>query len=67
MATIIFGSLNIDGCRNAKKRAALLDYIHRKQSSVAFLQECHSHQDNQPQWESEWKGPVFLALMSVLE
>ena len=61
MATIILGTLNINGCRNAKKRAALLEYIRLKQSSVVFLQECHSDQDNQPQWEMEWKGPVFLS------
>ena len=61
MATIILGTLNINGCRNAKKRAALLEYIRLKQSSVVFLQECHSDQDNQPQWEMEWKGPVFFS------
>ena len=58
---IILGTLNINGCRNAKKRAALLEYIRLKQSSVVFLQECHSDQDNQPQWEMEWKGPVFFS------
>lgn len=61
MASIILGTLNINGCRNAKKRAALLDYINLKHSSVVFLQECHSDQENQPQWEIEWKGPVFLS------
>ena len=61
MATIILGTLNINGCRNAKKRAALLEYIYLKKSSVVLLQECHSNQDNQPQWEMDWKGPVFLS------
>ena len=59
MATIILETLNIDGCRNAKKRVALLDCINLKQSSVVFW--CHSDQDNQPQSEMEWKGPVFLS------
>ena len=67
MATIFLGTLNINGCINAKKRVALLDYINLKHSSVVFLQECHSDQDNKPQWELEWKGPVFLALVLVLE
>ena len=66
MDTIILGTLNINGCRNTKKREPLLDYISLKRASVVFLHECHSDQDNQPQWELEWKGPVFMSYGSTL-
>lgn len=58
---INIGSININGCRNARKRATLLDYIHLKKTSVVFLRETHSDIDNQPQWECDWKGPGFIS------
>lgn len=42
MAPLCFGSLNMNGCRDAVKRTSLFDYITLKNSSVVFLQETHT-------------------------
>lgn len=61
MAPLCFGSLNINGCRDAVKRTSLFDYITLKNSSVVFLQETHTDVNNQVQWQSEWNGQTILS------
>lgn len=61
MTPLCFGSLNINGCRDAVKRVSLFDYIVMKNGSVAFLQETHTDVNNQVQWQSGWNGQVVLS------
>lgn len=61
MAPLCFGSLNINGRRDAVKRSSLFDYIIMKNGSVVFLQETHTDLSNQTQWQSEWIGKVVLS------
>ncbi len=61
MAPLRFSSLNINGCRDAVKRARLFDYITIKSSGVVFLQETHTDMTNQTQWLSEWMGQAILS------
>lgn len=61
MASLNFGSLNVNGCRGAEKRFALFDFLNWKKASVVFLQETHTDVDNQVQWLREWKGTAFLS------
>jgi len=56
-----FGTLNINGCRDAVKRFRLFDYIMMKRGSIVFLQETHTDLNNQVQWQSDWKGQVILS------
>ncbi len=61
MAPLRLSSLNINGCRDATKRASLFDYIMMKNAGVVFLQETHTDVNNQIQWLSEWKGQAILS------
>jgi len=61
MTPLRISSLNVNGCRDAIKRASLFDYIMMKSASVVFLQETHTDENNQIQWQSEWKGQAILS------
>jgi len=61
MTSMRFGTLNINGCRDAVKRFRLFDYIMMKRGSIVFLQETHTDLKNQVQWQSDWKGQVILS------
>lgn len=61
MASLNFGSLNVNGCCGAEKRFALFDFLNWKKASVVFLQETHTDVDNQVLWLREWKGTAFLS------
>lgn len=61
MASLNFGSLNVNGCRGAEKRFALFNFLKWKKASIVFLQETHTDMSNQVQWLSEWKGKSFLS------
>lgn len=61
MACVVFGSLNINGCRDIVKRTALFEHLLIKKLNIVFLQETHTDVDNQLQWRDEWKGQVFLS------
>ncbi len=61
MAPLRLSSLNINGFRDATKRASLFNYIIMKSAGVVFVQETHTDVNNQIQWLSEWKGQAILS------
>lgn len=61
MAGLNIGSLNINGCRDKKKRSSLFNVAATKKLSVLLLQETHSDVHNEVDWQREWKGQVFLS------
>lgn len=66
MGEIKIGSLNINGCRDALKRAAVFELIKQKNINVMFLQETHSDDRNCTEWMKEWKGDIVLSHGSSL-
>lgn len=61
MVVISFGSLNINGGRDVGKRFLLSDLITRKKLSVVFLQETHTDNSNELEWEVWWRGESMLS------
>ena len=61
MENFKIGSLNINGARDVRKRAALYELSRVKHIDVLFLQETHSDPDNQTDWRTEWAGQVVLS------
>uniref|UniRef100_A0A674N027 exodeoxyribonuclease III n=1 Tax=Takifugu rubripes TaxID=31033 RepID=A0A674N027_TAKRU len=55
------GSLNINGAREARKRAKAYETAKNKRIDVLFLQETHSSDSNETDWRREWEGGVFLS------
>ena len=60
------GTLNVNGAREVKKRALVLDTARRKRINVLFLQEVHSDRNNEGDWEREWEGQVALSHNTTL-
>ncbi|TWW73398.1 Transposon TX1 uncharacterized 149 kDa protein ORF 2 [Takifugu flavidus] len=61
MHTFRVGTLNVNGARDAKKRALVFDTAKRKRVDVMFLQETHSDRNNEADWEKEWEGQALLS------
>ena len=55
------GSLNVNGAREAKRRALIYETFKTKQLDVLFLQETHSCCENEGVWRREWEGEVVLS------
>ncbi len=60
------GTLNVNGAREVKKRALVLDTARSKRIDVLFLQEVHSDQGDEGDWEKEWEGQVVLSHNTTL-
>lgn len=58
---IKIASLNLNGARDAKKRAVLYDMIKLKGIDVILTQETHSNLANEIDWCKEWEGTVVLS------
>lgn len=56
------GTLNVSGAREVKKKKKKghLCWTRSKRIDVLFLQEVHSDQCNEGEWEKEWEGQVAL-------
>ena len=59
------GMLNINGARVAEKRALVFDLARRKNIDVMFVQETHSDERTESDWDREWEGQVVLSHMST--
>lgn len=55
------GSLNVNGMRDGRKNNVLSELILIKNISVLFLQETHSDQSNEVDWDLWWKGEKSLS------
>ena len=55
------GVLNVNGAREARKRAFIFDTALRQKVDVLFLQETHSDFKNETEWRREWGGEVILS------
>jgi len=55
------GSLNVNGMRDGRKNNVLSELIFTKKLSVVFLQETHSDQSNEVDWDVWWKGEKALS------
>jgi len=61
MVSLNIGSLNINGCRDTKKRNTLFKYLHLKKADVIMLQETHTDVCNEADWINEWSGSISLS------
>lgn len=59
------GTLNVNGAREAKKRAMIYEVMKIKQIDVLFLQETHSDSSNHIDWRREWEGQAILSHSST--
>lgn len=55
------GTLNINGGRDRKRQAVVIQYIKQKNIDVAFLQETHSDEDNMIEWRMRWENQLFFS------
>ena len=61
MNTLLLGSLNINGGRDAYKREIVKQMHLQKRLDVLFLQETHSDALNEIDWKMWWGGTSFLS------
>ena len=61
MSSFRVGTLNVNGAREAKKRALVFDTARMKSIDVLFLQETHSDESKEVDWNREWEGQVALS------
>lgn len=61
MGEVSVASLNVNGARDIRKRAALYEVFTQKRLDVIFLQETHSDADNAVDWTKEWEGFSVLS------
>ena len=61
MTNIKFGTFNVNGLRDTKKRNKIFNYLHQRQINIAFLQETHSVCEDEKIWKSSWGGLVFYS------
>ena len=54
-------TLNCRGLRNGSKRREVFSWIKRYHNSIILLQETHSLQTSETQWQKEWAGSVFFS------
>ncbi|KAL7849206.1 hypothetical protein SRHO_G00208290 [Serrasalmus rhombeus] len=53
--------LNVNGARDANKRALLFELLRLKHVDVMFVQETHSDEQNAVDWVREYEGRAFLS------
>uniref|UniRef100_A0A3P9LKP2 Reverse transcriptase domain-containing protein n=1 Tax=Oryzias latipes TaxID=8090 RepID=A0A3P9LKP2_ORYLA len=61
MFTFKAGSLNINGGRDAEKRAIIKDIFEDKALDILFLQETHSDVLTEAEWALWWRGQSFFS------
>jgi len=61
MSNFKISSINLNGARDAVKRAQLYDVLKIKGIDIAFVQETHSTQENAVEWKKEWNGQSCLS------
>ncbi len=61
MVSFNIGSLNINGCRDVRKRVTLFKYLQLKKADVILLQETHTDACNETDWINEWEGSISLS------
>lgn len=61
MVSFNIGSLNINGCRDVRKRSTLFKYLQLKKADVILLQETHTDACNETDWINEWEGSIGLS------
>ena len=54
-------SLNVRGLNNFKKRRIIFCWCRKMKSDMIFLQETHSTQEVERQWEREWGGKMLFS------
>ena len=58
--SLTFGSINISGLKDDKKRAAVFSWLRSLNLDVIFLQETHCHMRNDDKtWSREWGAQCF--------
>uniref|UniRef100_A0A8C4X664 exodeoxyribonuclease III n=1 Tax=Erpetoichthys calabaricus TaxID=27687 RepID=A0A8C4X664_ERPCA len=55
------GSLNVAGCKSPLKIAKVCDFLRGKHLTVAYLQETHSENAREIEWQKCWGGDVFFS------
>lgn len=56
MENLHITSLNINGARDSRKKAALYESVKQKRVDVLLVQETHSDDQVGTYWEKEWAG-----------
>ena len=57
---LTFGSINISGLKDDKKRAAVFTWLRSLNFDVIFLQETHCHlKKDEKAWSREWGAQCF--------
>lgn len=54
-------SFNVRGLRSSDKRKALLLWITKQKSDIAFLQETYSTIKDDQLWRTQWKGNMLFS------
>lgn len=54
-------TLNVNGARDARKRANLFELMKLKKVDKMFVQVTHGDTVNEADWEKEWEGEVTLS------
>ena len=65
MESFRVGTLNVNGARVAENRALVFDLVRRKNIDVMFVQEPHSDERTELDWDREWEVQVVLSHMST--
>mgnify|MGYP000482719203 CR=1 FL=1 len=52
-------SLNVRGMQNAIKRKTIVDWSKDKYHGICLLQETHSTENIESQWNKEWDGRIL--------
>jgi len=60
MSNFKISSINLNGARDAVKRAQLYDVLKIKGIDIAFVHD-HSTQENAVEWKKEWDGQSCLS------
>lgn len=61
MEPLRVASLNVNGLRDRRKQALLLECLKLKNIGVTFLQETHSDKNNEVEWGLWWEGKYILS------
>lgn len=66
MSNFKISSLNVNGARDASKRAQVYELMNLKNIDVMFLQETHSTKENEIEWMKEREGKFILSHKNAL-
>lgn len=64
MSDFRVSTLDLNGAREAKKRASLFELMKLKNINVMMLQETHGDTLNETDWRTEWDGQLVLSPLS---